>query len=377
MLPRAFRSRLGAVVGVVAIGLSLTSPMTMAPTAAAAPSVPDAVADPATAVKLAHQANKQIQVTSETGEASETVANPDGTWTLTTHAEPVRMRRDNNWVSLDATLAKRADGAIAPKALPLDIVLNAGGAGSAGKPIVRVGVGAKQAGLTWPTDLPVPSLSGDTATYADVLPGVDLRVTATTRGYTENLVVKTVAAALSPSLGAVTFGLFTQNTTVSVINGGMQVKDGDGTVLFAGDASSMWDSSGVGSQAERDLGPGGGNKHATMAVSATSDTVTVTPDHAFLADSNTRFPVFLDPDTSCTTCGTQAHDVVQSGFHDAHNYNASDGDLSDLKAGYENKDSAGISRSYFQVNTAQIVGSTILSATVKQSCCTAATAPST
>ncbi len=363
-LPRALRLRLGAALGALAIGLSLTSPMLTAPAAAAAPSVPDAVADPATALKLAHQANKQIEVTSKTTESSDTVANPDGTWTLSTHAQPVRMRQNGGWVSLDATLVQRPDGSIAPKALPLDMALNGGGAGSAATPIVRVGIDDKQAGLTWPTDLPVPSLNGDTATYTNVFPDIDLQVQATTRGYTENLVVKTAAAAQSSALASVTFGLFTRNTTISASAAGLQVKDNAGTVLFSGDASSMWDSSGVGSGAEKELGPGGGDRHATMTVSATANTVTIAPDRAFLTDPATKFPVLLDPDTSCQTCVAQAHVVVQSGFPSAMNYNQTVQDLSNLKAGYETEDAAAVSRSYFQVDTSQLMGAVIHSAAV-------------
>ncbi|MFI9381436.1 LamG domain-containing protein [Kutzneria sp. NPDC052558] len=363
-LPRAFGLRLGAALGAMVIGMSLTSPALTAPTAVAAPSVPDAVADPATALKLAHETNKHVEVTSQTTESSDTVANPDGTWTLSTHSEPVRMRQNGGWVSLDATLVKRPDGNIAPKALPLDLVLNAGGAGSAAAPVVRVGIDDKQAGLVWPADLPVPSLNGDTATYANVFPDVDLQVEATTRGYSENLVVKTAAAARSSALASITFGLFTRNTTVSASANGLQVKDNSGAVLFAGDASSMWDSSGVGTGAERELGPGGGDKHATMAVSATANSVTVTPDHTFLTDPATKFPVVLDPDSSCATCVSQAHVVVQSGFPSAMNYNQTVGDLSNLKAGYETQDGAKVSRSYFQMNTTQLAGAVIHTATV-------------
>ena len=60
---------------------------------------------------------------------------------------------------------------------------------------MRVGLGDAQAGLTWPADLPAPQVNGATATYAEVLSGVDLQVTATTRGYTENLLVKNATAA--------------------------------------------------------------------------------------------------------------------------------------------------------------------------------------
>jgi hypothetical protein len=192
--------------------------------------------------------------------------------------------------------------------------------------------------------------------------GIDLEVTATTRGYAENLVVRNAAAA--QALTDVSFGLFSRNTTVSVNDGAMLVKDSTGKVLFAGDASSMWDSSGVGTEAERNLGPGGGDRHAKMTVYATANTVTLTPDHAFLTDPATKFPVVLDPDTSCNTCVSQAHVVVQSGFPNAPNYNQSTQDLSNLKAGYETQDAAAVSRSYFQVNTTQLAGAKIHNATV-------------
>ncbi|WP_245589556.1 LamG domain-containing protein [Amycolatopsis balhimycina] len=353
-------------------------PVLGAPVVSAAVSVPDQAQDEATATAWAREAGKQILVTSKTTETSQTVANPNGSWTLTEYTHPVRVKHGPDWTPIDTTLVRNADGSVTPKATVLDLALNAGGTGSVATPIVQAREAGKEVGLKWTKDLPEPSLSGDTATYAEVLPGVDLTVRALPEGYTENLVVKTREAAQNPGLRDIPFGLHTKNTTVSVAPGagratptsgaqpsdGLEVKDDTGAVVFTGDASRMWDSSGAGSEAERQLGEGGGRREAVMGVTLSSDTVVISPDQAFLADPATRYPVTLDPDTLCSTCGMQAHAVVQSGYSDAHNYNASDGDLSDLKAGYETDDRAGTSRSYLQMNTAQIAGTVVHSASL-------------
>jgi hypothetical protein len=120
-------------------------------------------------------------------------------------------------------------------------------------------------------------------------------VKAVAEGYTENLVIKTPDAAKNPQLQDVPFGLYTHNATVSVAEGdgrgtparsvptdGLEVKNTSGDVVFAGDASRMWDSSGKGSAAEQQLGEGGGRREAVMGFSLTPDKVTITPDKAFL-----------------------------------------------------------------------------------------------
>ncbi|WP_103352026.1 LamG domain-containing protein [Amycolatopsis sp. CA-128772] len=348
-------------------------------TAGAGPSaaVPGAAPDEITAAAYARAGGKPVEVTSETTETSQTLANPDGSWTMTQYVHPVRVRQAGTWTPVDTTLVHRADGTIGPKAVTVDVKLNPGGAGSAAAPIVQAGQGGKEIGLKWTADLPAPALEGDTATYAEVLPGVDLTVQAGPEGFTQNLVIKTPEAAKNPALREIPFGLHTRNTTVSVAEGegrgtpaqaaptdGLEVKDTAGQVVFSGDASRMWDSSGDGSPAERELGEGGGRREAVMDVTLTRDKVTITPDQAFLTDPATRYPVLLDPDSWCDSCGNQAHVVVQSGYPGAKNWNATGGDLSNLKAGYENYDRAGTSRSYLQMNSARLGGTVVHRATL-------------
>jgi hypothetical protein len=359
----------------VGLVLSLMSaPTATAAVAGMAVAVPDSAPDPAGAAQNAQLGHKRVLDDAATTETSQTFANPDGTWTMIEYAQPVRLRQAGNWVPIDTTLVRTGD-TVAPKATVVSLALNPGGAGSSATPIVAAGTNGAQVGLTWPTDLPVPTLSGDTAIYPNVLPGVDLAVQAQPTGYAEALVIRTAAAAANPALAHLRFGQYTRNTTVAAVPGagqghstraqapapdGLRVTDRFGTVLFDGDASRMWDSSTPSPQ----LGPDGGHHEAAMGVQVAGDSITVSPDLGFLTDPATVYPVSLDPDNWCTACGIQHHDVVQSGYPDARNYDATGGALSTLKAGWESQDPAATSRSYIQMNTAPIAGTVVTSATL-------------
>lgn len=80
-------------------------------------------------------------------------------------------------------------------------------------------------------------MRGDTATYRDVLPGVDLRVTAQALGFSEVLVVRTRQAAADPRLARLRFGLRTRGVTVSATReGGLAARDGAGRDVFTAPA---------------------------------------------------------------------------------------------------------------------------------------------
>ncbi|MBP2337384.1 hypothetical protein JOF41_003562 [Saccharothrix coeruleofusca] len=356
----------GIVLAMVGAGL-----VPVAAVAAPQP-VPDVAADEATAKRYAALGDKPVRVALATSESEELYANPDGTMTYTQHVQPVRAKRDGVWVPIDLTLEHKPDGTIAPKAAPVAMEFSSGGVGSARRgPVAKLADGDREVGFSWPEDLPEPTLSETTVTYPEVFPGVDLKVEAGLRGFSEVLVVKTPQAADHPELRTIDFRSHTENVRIEEVPSGLAVKDEAGNTVFAGDASRMWDSSGE-SEEDRTDGPTPGDRRATMDVEVTPDTVAVTPDQAFLDDPATTYPVHIDPNYSCTTCGKAHHVVVQSPWPDARNFDATTGMLSDLKVGYVNGDElqspngeAGTSRTYVQMNTGAIIGKHIESATLK------------
>src|SRR6478609_5037016 len=91
-----------------------------------------------------------------------------------------------------------------------------------------------------------PMISGSTATYPNVLPGVDLRLKAIATGYTEVLIVHDAAAAADPGLRKLTF-LVHSGTGARVkpeSGGALDVADAaSGSSIFTAGSALMWDSS--------------------------------------------------------------------------------------------------------------------------------------
>lgn len=319
----------------------------------------------------AQRTGQPVLVRSSLSETEERWAQPDGSMTWRQYAQPVRVRSGEGWTPVDLTLVVREDGVIAPRAAAVDLELSGGGAE---EPLVRLGTGGGEVGLGWPAELPAPLLDGPTATYTEVLPDVDVKITAGVLGFSQVLVVKTEQAAQNPALRRIAFESHTEGVQVSLAEGrgasgkvngedvlgdALTVTDANGDPLYSGNGSWMWDSSGSATAAERMAGQGEGVRTAVMGTELDADTVAIVPDQDFLAAAETQYPVYLDPGYSCTSCGKVAHAVVQSGYPNASNYNANTGDLSDLKAGYQNADSSGVSRTYLEMNTSPIRGKTI------------------
>ena len=226
-----------------------------------------------------------------TSETQLVMANPSGSFTLTENSRPVRVRRGSGWVPVDLTLVRGSDGSVSAAAAPTLVVFSGGGAGS----LVRIGSGAASVALTWPGgSVPAPTLSGDTATYANVLPDVDLRLTADVDGYSEVLVVKTATAAANPALRTLRFGLSSTGVTAAKDRAGnIDFRDSTGSVVFHVPTPTMWDSPAPAAKAAADDTPGDEPTRATMAVDVSSAALTVTPDQAMLTAPGTQFPVDL------------------------------------------------------------------------------------
>jgi hypothetical protein len=194
-------------------------------------------------------------------------------------------RGDGSWTDLDTTLRRTGD-TITPGATILPVTFSAGGTG----PFATLSSGGRAVSLSWPGKLPAPSLSGATATYAEVLPGVDLQVTALPRGFSEVLVVKTAQAAANPALTTLSFRTSTVGVTLgAAADGGVRATDAAGVEVFTSPRALMWDTADaptVGRALPR---------VRAMGERLDNDRLHITPDRAFLTDPATRYPVMIDP----------------------------------------------------------------------------------
>lgn len=280
------------------------------------------------ALAEAADTGEPVEVVAQRGEQGEVWAQPDGTLEGRSFVVPQWTRVDGDWARVDTTL-REVDGMVAPVASTVDIVFSGGGDG----PLVRMDRMGRVVELTWPGTLPSPSLEGDTATYSEVLDGVDLQMTATEDGYASYFVVKTPEAAASPELAEIRFSLESQGLDVSETeDGGLEARDqGAAGVVFAAPPAAMWDtvaeeeptqdggqsaksarlstsSAGDVSAADAANESGEPDTFAEVAVevSAERDQLTLIPDQDLLTDPETTFPVVIDPQWHTPKAGAWA-----------------------------------------------------------------------
>ncbi|KUJ39892.1 hypothetical protein ACZ90_69060 [Streptomyces albus subsp. albus] len=273
---------------------------------------------------------RNVEILSLRGEQREVYATPDGHLEAVEHLRPVRARVAGEWKPVDTDLTRTRDGMVAPKAATLDLAFSGGGDG----PMVRMARTGRQLALSWPGKLPEPTLDGPTATYPEVLPGVDLRLSAETDGYSQLLVVKSATAAASPALEKLRLSLDAEGVQVQETpSGGLEAVDnGAKSPVFEASTPVMWDSSqapGTASAApgkakaaspqgaaaadgtpDNEPGAGESGKLAPIGVdvSAGGEALVLTPDHEVLKGKDTVYPVFIDPrwDTPKATTWTMA-----------------------------------------------------------------------
>ncbi|MCQ9130068.1 LamG domain-containing protein [Streptomyces hilarionis] len=335
-----------AVAGAVTAGtlavLPGGAPAGPAPVAAGQP-----MATEQQAMAAAKDSGKKTEVVGLRTERREIFAEPDGTFTAREYTEPVRTVQGGKWVKVDPTLVRRADGGWGPKAATVDLSFSAG---QAGKPFVTMQRAGREFALTWPYGkLPAPKVDGETATYVDALPGVDLTVRAEADGFGHLLVVKTPRAAADSRLARLDLGMATDGLKVAEdATGAIVAQDAvvGGTVFQAG-KPAMWDSAAVreaaaekqgpkavakalksaaaaaavtatgadanasatagasatptavpGPQAAPEAaleGPGGGGRVAPLGVEVGKGKLRLVPDQKLLKGADTVFPVVIDP----------------------------------------------------------------------------------
>jgi hypothetical protein len=336
------------------------------------------------ALAAARSAGHSVAVPQDTTPSDLVTANPDGTLTLTRSTAPVRKFTGGKWENLDATLHRGAKGKVSAAATTAGVALSGGGTG----PMATLTAAGRTITVSFPASfpapLPAPALSGSTATYADVLPGVDLQVAADTRGAVSDvIVVHSAAAAADPRLRSLELAIQSPGLTLAVgAAGDITLSGKGGHVVLATPTPFMWDSAAApaGTPSATDssgvpvdsrtgnplassaAGPGVGARNVPVGVAARGSSIVLTPDQAMLTSAKTVFPVYIDP----VFVPPDPQGANRSGWDTINSYytSASNWDASELQVGDQAWESPFfVARSFLNVPVpSKIYGSHIISA---------------
>ncbi|WP_232788968.1 FG-GAP-like repeat-containing protein [Streptomyces odonnellii] len=320
--------------------------------------------DESTALAEAAESGEPVEVLSRRTETSQVFANPSGTFTEERFATAQWVRQGRKLVDIDTTLHRGADGKITPKATGVGLEFSGGGGG----PLATITRDGRSISLSWPTPLAQPVISEDTATYADVLPDVDLKLRATASGFAQLLVVKTPEAAANPELRTISYGMSTDGVNVTTDNyGNVSAVNPGGQELFTAPAPRMWDStqSRPGARtalvadaaagpapATDEFEPGHGAQQAAMPVRLNDDALELTPDAELMTGDDTKYPVYIDPfiEGSRQSWTIAYKKTPTSAYFNGAGWGGSGHSTSEARVGYEDETN-GLARSYFQMNS--------------------------
>lgn len=301
-LTTKWRVGLSSLLGVaIAAGVLVTA---SSPSAAAATCGPLA-GTVGEAAAMAAACGTRVEIDESRTELTTTYVNPDGTRTFESSVVPQRARKGGAWADVDLALAEKS-GTLRPKVSAADVRFSTGGTG----PLVTLVKAGKTMTMTWPGNLPAPTVTGDSATYAGVLPDTDLVVRATHTGFTHVLVIKTPAAAANPAVRQIKFGIG-GDAKLQARSGGRMVAQAGNVVLAAAQTPVMWDSkadtsAGVqrrslmgaemagGTGLSSAVAPGDRATVAPVQATPTADGLTLAPDTKLLADP-ANYPLYVDP----------------------------------------------------------------------------------
>ena len=204
--------------------------------------------------------------------------------------------------------------------------------------------------VAWPDgSLPVPVISGSTATYPSVLPGVNLVLTASDQGMSEVLEIMSAAAASDPQLASLPFQLSGASVTAPATQGAA-TSTSDGLLTTA---PTWWDSSQPGASPS---GPGLYGSEAPLADSVSPSTISI--DAA--APSQTQqvhYPLFVDPDVLDNEMN---YTYVDARYPTTNYYD----DTNFEPTGYVvSSDGTHVARSFWQLNLSDVMGTVVSSAT--------------
>lgn len=363
------KSTRGLLVAGVVIALTF-GPLAAVPLVASAAATASLVASAFSegdAKAAAAAQGTRVEVESLRSETDQVFANPDGSTTREQNLEPVRVRRGGQWLDVDSTLVRQADGTWAPKVSADSISFSGGGTGVAVS-LRYHNVGLK---LTWPQALPAPVINGSTATYPEVYPGVDLQLGAVGTSFTQHLVVKNATAAKDPRVRTLTLAAKAVGGALRQVGPGYEVDDAAGRAVLQGQQPVEWDSRGR-SAAAVGSGLDDGDHQAAMELAVGKGTLTVNADTTLLDDPATVFPVVLDPTSSPAIYNWT---MVDATYPTTSYYDFADADQG---VGYNAFSGVHTKRIYLSFPTSAYIGKVVSSATLRDfetysAACTAGT----
>ncbi|MFC1400436.1 MULTISPECIES: LamG domain-containing protein [Streptacidiphilus] len=405
-LRRAFAASLAAALSAASLTAAISP--AHAATGAGAGTSSKVLVDETTASARAKASGTKVAVDAATTPTETETANPDGSFTLNQSAQPVRKYTGGAWKALDADLSRNSDGTLSPSLSTTNLSLSDGGNG----PLAVMNDHGRSLALTLPSSipsLPTPTVSGDTATYAAVLPGVDLQVTADDQGgFSEVLVVKSAVAAANPDLASLDFTAQSKGVALATDTAGnIAAKDSRGFTVFAAPAPRMWDSatssaptpaagatvndasptstpsasapagSSDGAPATSSAAAPGRAAHvAGIKARYQSGKIQLTPDASMLTGKSTVYPLYIDPSYTAGGGTLQAWTYVQSYYSGTSFWKNTD--AAGLGVGYESWETpAHQTRTFAQLSVdgrlkgAQVLSSTFYATEIFSYSCTA------
>lgn len=351
----------------IATGAALAAGMATYVPQAFASTKESAVSTPGTpaflAIEAARDSGDRVEDESQRTETTQVFANPDGTWTAEIASEPVRVQDSSgDWHDIDLTLVER-DGALAPRHGFADVRLSDGG----DKTFVQLSDSDTSSDLAWRwgTALPEPTVDGATATYADVVPGGDLVVTATSTGFSHSVVLRErpADAAAAADVASVSVPIVTDGGKLAETSeGAIQIKTSEGEVVAAAPEPVMWDAA-TDSQGDpvnvvpvdtTITPPSGSLPDGGQA--GGSPVMTLSASEEFLLDPATAYPVTIDPTFSVVADGdTWMYNQGETNSH---------GGSEELRVG-TNDGGSTMARSFLSFDQAPFEGKDVTDATLR------------
>ncbi|MBB3094093.1 hypothetical protein FHR83_001742 [Actinoplanes campanulatus] len=297
------------------------------------------------AVEMAASCGVPVVVDALRNEYSQVIAQPDGRMTFESSVQPARVRRGAGWADVDLRLSPGADGLLRPAASVADVAFSNGGIA----PLVTLTRGGRTMTMSWPGTLPPPTVFENSATYTEVLSGVDLVVRATETGFTHVLVIKSATAATQDAVREVHFDLG-GDAEIQPIGSGLRAVH-NGSVLASTEPAMMWDSRTTSTATPQtrsvqqtqpptpstDEAAGDAARTAPVSVALAGGDLVLRPDATLLEGA--AFPLYVDPKWS----------IADAKWAYATNNGSTNTDYSTARVGL-NPDTGALYRSFFQFN---------------------------